>query len=162
MRTNEEITEIYYRYVDMIYRLCFTILKNTHDTEDSVQNTFIKLINHKKEFENSEHEKAWLIRTATNISRDFLRKSSRKDTPLDEIEEKVPAEEHKTENIDLLNAVLSLDEKYREVIFLYYYEGYNSNEIAELLDKSASTIRSHLSEARTKLKIKLGGDYFEE
>ena len=66
LRTDEEITQLYERYVDMVYRLCITILKHKFDAEDAVQTTFIKLMHYNKPFANAEHEKAWLIVTATN------------------------------------------------------------------------------------------------
>ena len=64
--TKQEIMEIYERHVKTIYRVCFNYMKNKADTEDAVQNTFVKLINCDRQFQNDEQEKAWLIVTATN------------------------------------------------------------------------------------------------
>ncbi|MDF2885174.1 MAG: polymerase sigma factor, sigma-70 family, partial [Clostridiaceae bacterium] len=65
VRTNKEVSEIYNRHVDTVYRVCILYMKNQHDTEDMVQNTFIRLMRDNTEFQSEEHEKAWLIRTAT-------------------------------------------------------------------------------------------------
>lgn len=83
LRTDEEITQLYERYVDMVYRLCITILKHKFDAEDAVQTTFIKLMHYNKPFANAEHEKAWLIVTATNTCKDMLRRASRQDEALE-------------------------------------------------------------------------------
>ena len=83
LRTDKEITQLYETYVDMVYRLCFTMLKNRFDTEDTVQNTFMKLMHHTKPFDSTEHEKAWLIVTASNTCKDTLRRASRREEPLE-------------------------------------------------------------------------------
>ena len=71
VRTNNEVSEIYDRHVNSVYRVCVLYMKNQHDTEDMVQNTFIRLMRDNTKFESFEHEKAWLIRTATNLCKDF-------------------------------------------------------------------------------------------
>ncbi len=83
LRTDKEITQAYETYVDMVYRLCFTILKNQFDTEDAVQNTFVKLMRYPKRFDSPEHEKAWLFVTASNTCKDALRRTSRREEPLE-------------------------------------------------------------------------------
>ena len=83
LRTDKEITQAYETYVDMVYRLCFTILKNQFDTEDAVQNTFVKLMRYPKRFDSPEHEKAWLLVTASNTCKDALRRTSRREEPLE-------------------------------------------------------------------------------
>src|SRR5699024_7041905 len=72
-RTNKNIEDIYNRHVNTIYRLCFVFMKNQADTEDAVQNTFIKLIASNIEFNSSNHEKAWLITTASNHCKNSLK-----------------------------------------------------------------------------------------
>ena len=71
LRTDREIAEIYERHKKTVFRVCFAYMKNTADTEDAVQDTFFQLIKTGKPFESEEHEKAWLIRTATNICRNI-------------------------------------------------------------------------------------------
>ena len=67
LRTDEELIQIYNRHVNTVYRVCFLYMKNKADTEDMVQNTFLRLMKSNVVFENAEHEKAWLIRTAINL-----------------------------------------------------------------------------------------------
>ena len=74
LRTDEEIMGIYNRHVDTVYRVCFSYMKNKSETEDMVQETFLRLITSKKTFDNERHEKAWLIVTASNLCKDSLKK----------------------------------------------------------------------------------------
>lgn len=159
-RSDKEITELYNKYHTIIYRLCFTYMKNESDASDAVQETFFRLIKKSPRFENEEHEKAWFIRTASNICKDDLKRSHRKDESLeDHTEIQCGGEPHIDE---VLQAILRLPDKYKTAVFLFYYEGYTSAQIAQILKMSASTVRNHLGEARKILKEKLGGDYYEE
>ena len=149
-----ELTALYERHVDMVYRLCFTFLKNRADTEDAVQTTFLKLLRHPRTFESGEHEKAWLLVTASNTCKDALRRAERRNEPLEGYADRLqaPQEPHN----EVLDAVLALPEKYRVLVYLTYYEGYTSAELAEMLERPASTIRNQLREARERLKHVLG------
>lgn len=155
-RSNEEITQIFNRHVDTVYRVCFMYMKNKHDTEDLVQNTFIKLMNDGTVFESQEHEKAWLIRTATNLCKDHFRHWWSKTVGMDKIPE--DAVEYSFDTDGTYEMIMSLPPKYKTVIYLYYYEGYSTAEIAKMLNKNHSTIRSHLHNARKLLKIKMEDD----
>ena len=159
-RTNQEVTALYQRHADLVYRLCFTYMKNRADTEDAVQNTFIKLMNSDKIFESVEHEKAWLIVTASNTCKDALRKACVTDQPLEAVEAVLssPSQVHS----DVLDAILALPELYRELVYLTYCEGYTSVELSEMLGRPASTIRNQLREARNRLKEELGGEFRAE
>lgn len=152
----KEFETLYNQYIDMIYRLCFSFLKNREDTEDAVQTVFVKYLKKKKRLVNENHEKAWFIVTASNVCKDMLRQSWRKhDRSMeryDEIAVRKDAADHEMEM-----AVMSLPDKYKTVVYLYYYEGYQTKEIAEILHKPASTIRNYLTEARRHLKKILGG-----
>ena len=111
-------------------------------------------------FEGEEHEKAWLIRVATNACKDLLRDFFRKNTvPLERISEY--GEEEKTENWEVLEAVLSLPSKYKNVVYLHYYEGYTAGEISKILGKNVNTVYTYLNRARKLLAEKLGGDRSE-
>jgi len=160
LRTAEEITKIYERHKNMIYRICFAYMKNASDAEDAVQETFFKLISARPFFENEIHEKAWLIRTATNLCKNMLRSWWRKRENLDDHEN--IRGDNNVEIDETLSVVLGLPDKYKTVVYLYYYEGNNSAEISEILKKPKSTIRNHLHEARKILKEKLGGELYEE
>lgn len=153
LRTDEELSQIYHRHVNTVYRVCFMYMKNSHDTEDMVQNTFIRLMRDEKSFKNTEHEKAWLIRTATNLCKDFFKswwinRVRLKNEPIE-----VAVESFKID--ETLKKVLELPAKYKTAVYMHYYEGYSTVEIAKILNKNESTIRSQLSRARKRLKIEI-------
>lgn len=158
MYTGNEIEAIYTQHYQTVYRVCYAYMKNPMDTEDAVQETFFRLIRRQPVFASAEHEKAWLIRTAANICKDACKR--RRHDNLDAHPELQAAEAPDTG--DVLQAVLTLPDKYKTVIYLYYYEGYNSAEIAEMLRKPKSTVRNHLHEARKILKERLGDVWNEE
>lgn len=151
LRTNEEITRIYDSYADSVYRVCFLILKNTQETEDVVQNVFIKLMNYPKAFESEEHIKAWLIIVAKNECINVLKHWwNAKRTELDSIKE--PAYQAEAMNDGLTKDILKLPDKYKLPLYLHYYEGYTTSEIAGLLKVKESTLRTRLVAARKQLK----------
>lgn len=151
-----DIAAAYERHVDTVYRVCFAYLGNAADTEDAVQEVFIRYLKSAPAFTSGEHEKAWLIRVAGNLCKDMLRSAARRNVPLDEAPEPQSPEPLVDET---LAVVLKLDEKYKDVVYLYYYEGYTTDEIAAMLARPPSTIRSHLSEARAILRRELGGEW---
>jgi RNA polymerase sigma-70 factor (ECF subfamily) len=152
--TGKVIAELYERHHETVYRVCFMYMKNTADTEDAVQNTFVNLIKSGSLFHNAEHEKAWLIRTASNICKNNLKHWWRNRENLDDCD--ILRSEPGFEIDETLNAVMSLPDKYKSVIYLHYYEGYKTSEIAETLHKPQSTIRNLLREARIILKKRIG------
>lgn len=160
LRTDKEIVEIYERHKLTVYRVCFAFMKNPADTEDVVQDAFYQLIKKGIPFESEEHEKAWLIRTATNLCKNFLRNWWRKRINLENCDN---FQGNGNIGIDYtFNVVMSLPDKYKTVVYLYYYEGYTSVEISKILSKPQSTIRNYLHEARNVLRKRLGGDFNEE
>lgn len=158
MKSAEEINSAMEAYADMVRRICFVHLKNRDDTEDVFQNVFLKYMLYEGSFESSEHEKAWFVRVTINACRDVLRYFSRRNwVPLDVIAEEGKALDDTTEGI--LEVVLSLPEKYRTVIYLYYYEGYSATEIAGILRRKENTIYTWLARAKALLREKLGGEW---
>lgn len=154
LRTDEEITRIYNKYVDMVYKICFMMFKNEAETEDATQNVFIKLIKHIDHLQSEEHIKAWLIVTSENECKNMLKywfRSRRVDI------ESVPEATYESEyeGNDTYEKVMSLEKKYRLPIYLYYYEGYSTSEISQILNIKHSTLRTHLSVGRKKLKLML-------
>ena len=142
--------DAYLRHVDMLYRVCFSYMKNAADTEDIVSETFVKLIRHEPGFQDAEHEKAWLLRVAINLCKDDLKSWWRNRADIDDhryLESESPFEDDET-----LKIVLGLPERYKAAIYLYYYEGYSSSEIARMLTKPRSTILYHLHMARKLMK----------
>lgn len=152
-RSDENVTYIYEKYVDTVYKVCFMMLKNSAETEDATQNVFVKYMNCDKDFDSEEHIKAWLIVTARNECKNMLTywfNSKRSD--LSDAPEGTYEDEEKSE---VLEKVLGLDKKYRLPIYLYYYMGYSTLEISKMLGIKHSTLRTHLAKGREKLKIKL-------
>ena len=159
LRTDSEVAEIYIRQVKTVFRVCFTYMKNVANTEDAVADTFVKMMKSAPAFENEEHEKAWLIRTAINVCKDALKQWWRKNEDISDYSRTLKSED--SFEIDgIAGTVLGLPEKYKAVVYLYYYEGYTSVQISEFLHKPQSTIRNHLHEARNILRERLG-DSFE-
>ncbi len=136
-------------YGDMLYRISIVMLKNHADSEDAVQETFIKYMLKAPDFESENHEKAWLITVCTNKCRDILRKQSRTTVDGEEILRNIAADE---ESHDILEALLELPEKFRIVMTLHYVEGYKVDEIAKIIGKTSSAVKMRLSKGRTLLK----------
>lgn len=161
LRTGNEIAVIYHRHVDTVYRVCYSFMKNAADAEDMVQETFLKLIASGRPFESENHEKAWLIVTASNTCRDALKHWSRKVEHIEDYQ--LPADNKTPVDDGMLDAVLRLPVKYKEAVYLYYYEGYQTAEIAGMLHRPEPTVRSWLSRARKLLKkYYSGGDEYDE
>lgn len=157
MKSTADVKRVVEEYADMVRRICFVHLKNSHDTEDVFQNVYLKYLLYEGSFESSEHEKAWFIRVTINACTDWLRKlSHRKCLPLEIIAEE--SELQDSSSGDILEAVLQLPEKYRNVIYLFYYEGYTAVEIAKILGRKENTIYTWLSRAKEILRRQLGGD----
>lgn len=157
MRSEQEAERAIERYAGMVRRLCMVHLKNEADTEDIFQTVFLKYVTASVTFESEEHEKAWLIRVTINACKDLLKSFFRsRAVSLDELMEQ--PDELSRENREVLSAVLSLPEKYRDVVYLHYYEGYTAPEIGRLLKKNPNTIYTLLTRARQLLKDALGGE----
>lgn len=157
MRNEQEVNRAVEEYSDMIRRLCMIHLKNYADTEDIFQIVFLKYVLSSVVFENKEHEKAWFIRVTINACKDLLKSFFRsRITSLDEILEQ--AADMQEENKEVLEAVLSLPSKYRDVVYLHYYEGYTAPEIGRLLKKNVNTVYTLMTRSRHLLREKLGGD----
>jgi RNA polymerase sigma-70 factor (ECF subfamily) len=132
-------------------------MKNTADTEDMVQETFLRLLSSGVGFVSEEHEKAWLIVTASNLCKDTLKKWWRKTEDIDD-----PAlglQQPPFEIDAVLDAIMKLPADQKCAVYMYYYEGYSTAEIAGYLGCPQATVRSRLSRARKTLKHKLGGDF---
>jgi RNA polymerase sigma-70 factor (ECF subfamily) len=152
LRTNEEITEIYNRYVDVMYRIALMMLKNREDAEDAVSAVFIKLMATETNFENDEHMKAWLIVTTKNSCKDMLKgRWYSKRVDYDSIEEPFYIPDLFANEI--WEKITNLGEKYKLLVYLFYYEGYKSEEIAEMLNVKHATVRTRLRAAKKKLRL---------
>lgn len=157
MRSEQEANRAIERYADTVRRICMIHLKNHADTEDIFQNVFLKYVLSTTAFESEEHEKAWFIRVTINACRDLLKSFFRSrtvslDTLLDQPAE-LTQEDH-----TVLEAVLALPPKYRDVVYLHYYEGYTAPQIGQILKKNVNTIYTLLGRAKQALRETLGGD----
>lgn len=147
-------------FSDTVYRVSLNILKNSEDSKDVMQNVFLRYFKHQHTFKSEEHIKAWLIRVAVNESKRYLKIYNKNESvSLEEVANTLFAENK--EDGEIFTAVMSLDEKYRTVILLYYYEGYDVKEIAQILKRNSATVRTQLSRARELLKPKLKEDFYE-
>lgn len=154
--------EIFYektfdKYSAMVYRLAFSRTNSRYDADDILQTVFLKLVKSNVDFLDDEHIKAWLIRVTLNTSKNLLLSAVRRLTlPLED----TLAFEMK-EKSEVYYAVMKLSVKYRTVVHLFYYEGYNTKEIAKLLDTKEATVKTRLNRARQKLKAELKGEEFD-
>lgn len=161
MRSEHEANLAIEKYSDMVKRICFLHLKNEYDTEDIFQNVFIKYLMYEGSFESPEHEKAWFARVTMNLCKDFLKSAFRKNTvSMEYLSENTPAAQDE-EKREVLSAVLSLPEKYKNAVYLHYFEGYTAAEIGKIIGKKENSVYTLLARAREKLKKILGGDDFE-
>lgn len=160
MLSEQQVNRAIELYADMIKKICMLHLKNHADTEDIFQTVFLKYMTTSPVFENQEHEKAWLIRVTINACHDLIRSFFRSKTvSLDAVSEQLS--ELSIPDREVLEAVLSLPVQYKDVVYLYYYEGYSAVEIAGILHKKVNTIYTLLSRAKALLRKTLGGDDFE-
>ena len=137
------------RFGNMLFRICFVMLGNSFDAEDAVQESFIKYIKCSKSFESEEHIKAWLIRVATNKSRDILRfRFKHTELNIDDLKEQSVEEEDGR----VISALYALPEKLKIVLYLYYVEEYKVEEIARIIGKTPSAVKMRLKKGREELK----------
>lgn len=157
---NRQAARLLDQYGNRILRLAYTYLHNMSDAEDILQDTLLQFLKKVPSFDSAEHEKAWLLCVAANLSKNRITYNVVRRT--DELDETLIAEEQ--EDLSFVwEAVKSLPTQYREAIHLFYYEGYSTRQIAEILNKKEATVRSDLHRGRVKLKELLKGAYdFEE
>lgn len=159
MGTNEHLEILVNKYADMVLRLALTHLGNLADAQDVCQEVCIKLFKHQRLFNDAEHEKAWIIRVTINTCKNVINSPWKKwFSPV----EKIPLPTEHTESMEVVSFVLKLSRKYRMVIYLYYYEGYKTAEIAELLNLKENTVRTQLKRAKKLLKEKIMGGFDDD
>ena len=145
----DDIERVIEKYGDMLYRLCLIMLKNEKDAEDAVQETIIKYYQKSLSFQNSDHEKAWLIKVATNKCRDMLRFRIRHPQSDPEHLAEIPGN---VPDSGILEALSDLPEKYRLVLILYYIEDYKIADIAKIINRTASAVKMRLHKGRKLLE----------
>lgn len=141
------------KYQASILRLAFAYLRSTQDAEDVAQEVFLSYYRRDVQFLNCEHEKAWLLRVTVNRCKNQLKNPWRqRRAPMPENLPGIQQAES-----ELLLQVLSLPNKYRLPIHLFYYEGYSIKEIADILSEKQATIGTHLARGRELLRGQIGG-----
>lgn len=146
---NRQAEHILDEHGNSILRLAYSYLHNMSDAEEVLQDTLLRFLKTAPTFENNTHEKAWLLRVAGNLSKNRIDYNKVRAT--DELSDTLKAEER--EDLSFVwDAVRSLPVPFREVIHLFYYEGYSTAEISRMLDRKESTVRSDLRRGRLKLK----------
>ena len=151
---DREIVRIVETYSDMLMRIALNRVNSIAEAEDVVQSTFERLMRRQPTFDSSEHEKAWLIRTAIRICIDESRKASRANVLLNE----EIAAAYSQESFELLETIRTLPEKDRDAVYLYYYEEYSTKDVAKILGEREGMTRSRLSRAREKLRTIMKGE----
>ena len=156
MNYSQQAERLAETYADAILRLSYTYLKNTQDAQDVCQTVFVKLLTEPRSFESPAHERAYILRMASNACKDILKNPWRQRTRPLEDGFQVPAPE--AEDGSVLSAVNTLPPHYRAVIYLCYYEGYTAPQISRILHRNTNTIYTLLTRAREMLREKLGGE----
>lgn len=145
-----DVMALYEAHKNMVYRLALSFLKSVPDAEDATQQVFLKLIQRQDKIAPGK-EKPWLAAVTANLCRDILRSAARRRT--EPLSETLPLEDD--EHREVFRAVMQLSENERAAVYLYYYEGYDTQEIARILDISRTAVTTRLDRARQHLKGKL-------
>ena len=153
--TDVDLERTINEYSDMLYKICYIILKNENDVKDVLQETFIKYMTKSPEFKSEDHKKAWLIKVSQNKCKEFLRFHKRHAAvPLDEVEESISVtngmDAYTTETMSL---IWNLNYKLKSVVILYYIEGYSVIEVSQMLGISESAVKKRLERARKELRM---------
>ena len=145
---DRSVEEVFFAYGNMLYRVAFVMMKNAFDAEDIVQDALIKYMECRKRFDTEEYRKAWLIRVTINLCKNRLRFYH--NHPKISVEQLSRYYETR-EDTELMDNLLLLPEKYREILLLHYIEGYQGKEIAKMLTLSEAAVRKRLERGRKKL-----------
>lgn len=160
-RTGDYTNRLVDKYSDMIFKLAYSYTRNRQDSEDILQEVFVRYLKSKTVFKSQEHEKAWFIRVAINCSKTLLSSSWRKNALLTEevIEDAMNTKDNSGE---VFAAIMSLPTVPRLIIHLYYYEEFSVKEISSYTKIKESTVKSHLFRARNSLKNILKGEDIDD
>ena len=149
-RPADELEQVMNTYGNMLFRLCLVMLGNSADAEDALQEVMLKYYRKAPTFTDEEHKKAWLIKVATNQCRDILR--FRAKHPLAEDTDIYEYKNSESENSGILDALMTLPEKFRLVLILHYVEEYSVKDIACIIGKTPSAVKMRLQKGRKLLK----------
>lgn len=150
--TDQSIDKYVRLYHTMLYRVAFSYLRSSADAEDVCQDSFVRLLNYPGEFSSDEDCKRWLIRVAVNLSKNILKYRSIHGVPMDFPDATACTSAEPPAESELMPMIKELPPEYGAVIHLFYYEGYSTREIAQILDISVTAVTSRLSRGRRRLK----------
>lgn len=157
--TETDVERIIDKYGNMLFKICLVILCNVHDAEDVVQDTVIKYLTKSPSFNDLEHEKAWLITVATNHCKNMRRFNfKRQHIDISDLQLYIRDEE----SYGLLELLMKLPDKYKTVLLLYYVEGYKVEEVAAILNISASAVKKRLQRGRDIIRERYGKENNDE
>ena len=166
MNHEQRLSQWIEAYSDTILRTCYLYLSDQEQARDAVQDTWIKAWTHMADFDRRgiTHEKAWLLRIAINICKDYRRTAwfrhiDRKQA-LDELPPRLTAAEPEDHTLTMM--VMTLPDKYKQVILLYYFQGLSMQETAEALSMSQTTVHRRLKKAEALLRVSLTGGVADE
>ena len=146
----EQFTRIARKYMDTVYRVALNYLRSPDGADDITQEVFLRLLRSNTLFETEEHTRNWLIRVTINECKRDLASRWRRVEPLEAYAEKLSFSSE--ENSETFRIAMRLPRKYRMVIYLHYYEGYSTAEIAQILGSKQSTVCTQLERGRKLLK----------
>lgn len=161
MYTEQEFNEIYKMYAQELFNISFGYTHNKNDSEDIIQQVFMKFLNNKKTFDSLTDIKYWLIRVTINQSIDYIKTYYKKNIVLsDEVIYSYINNDNRndTKYINYLKYINLLPEKDKKIIILYYYDDLSVLEISNILRLSETSVSKRLQRARTKLKKLIGVD----
>lgn len=158
--TEEEFIHAVKRNSQRLFVIAFSYLKNKHDAEDALQNTFLKLWKSKIEFNDDLGIDKWLTKVLVNDCKNFFNLSFRQNKSIEEVYDVSTFDKYF--NVDLYNAVMSLNKKERLCVILFYYDDLTISDISKVTGIKESTVKSLLKRSRNKLKLKLGDEWIYE
>ncbi|MFQ8850159.1 RNA polymerase sigma factor [Ruminococcus callidus] len=155
--------KFYARHVDTVYRMCYMRMKNQMDAEDVTQDVFLRAMQQPQLWSDDDHARAWLLVTASNLCKNAMHHWSRtKREEVEDWEATLGTTASPDEVSAVMSAVMGLPDQYKTVVYLFYYEGYSGAEIAGMLGKKESTVRSLLHRGKKILLKALGGEPYAE
>lgn len=154
--SREEFEMIAEKYMDTIYRVAYSWMRNQYDANDVTQIVLLKLYKTTKLFESDDHIKNWLIKVTVNECKMIFRSPRNRTEDITDYAKTLDFEEG--QYYDLFQAVMKLDRKYRVPLMLFYYDGYSTKEISSMIGISEKTVSTRLFRAKAKLKEYLKED----
>ena len=158
--SDKDFEEIYYKHKQTLYNISYSYLKNVSDSDDIVQDVFMKYLNTNNDFKSDDDLKYWLIRVCVNACINEIKSTYKKKVMLDN-DISLNNDSNKNEDDEIFSYVYNLPLQYKDVIVLYYYESYSVDEISKILKISQANVKKRLERGRNILKTKISEDKYE-